>query len=253
MDNLFPSQAPVLLAQASERQAKKKAQHSADTQATVAQPGSPMATATNVMGHVSWQGLAALAVVAALLLVGLWMLLRRLFGRKDRDGFAKADYRIPHCKFVETPEGFKVSFRRQLALTAHLDPANIGAIGIVLLPFWAIAWLIALPIIIFRPTTIEVTGSAVIVNGKKMRRQDVGPFYISNKQRRRNRGHSRYQDALIGYTFGNKRVELLMVWREDEAQNFLAAFNQRLHQTPLAGEANVSPEVLRQAARTDEF
>jgi hypothetical protein len=168
-----------------------------------------------------------------------------------KDGFAIANYDVPHCDFTKTAEGFIVSFN-QAKLGVHKGMADLSqpkGVG------QAVGSLIGIAAIgAFRAaqggTIVEVTRDAVIIDGKKMARRDFGNFHISHTL-----NGSPLADgsvAVLGYSFGRQSFEFGGAWPAHEANEVASALNSHLRLTPdAASEQRASPETLRAARPTD--
>ena len=237
--------APLLLAQAggdSRDHKAKKAALSSPPAATVhdvpATTASTVATAAGqtqgFLSSLSFEQVVFLGITALIVLAVIIKLLGRRSAKVPQPSgppaprpFVEPEYRIPHCDSERTATSFYVSYARGL---------------------------------IPQPNNIHVDGEGVTVNGDRYRRTSFGGLAVlrteSNtvtKGTARRSKTSTKEVAFIGFRYGGRTFELKGAWDPTEATEFCAAFNQVLRETPLDGDANVSPDVLREAARTDEF
>ena len=164
-------------------------------------------------------------------------------------GYAKADYGVPHTRFLRTPDGFTVQFSKmgigwQKALASQTKNP-LGALLVLIV--YGVVWVIKTVIGI--GTRIVVTKDAVIVNGKRMSRQDFGHFNVKTTWKIPTR-----EDTLVvlGYSFGHRGFEFGGAWKEAEGTEVASALNTHLGITPVAGdESQASPAQLRAARPTD--
>lgn len=235
---------------------KAGAEHASSAVTVEPATQNPEVTAAHVWHAMSWQGMAGIIVVLLLLIYGLYKIVRfiaGLFTGKNSSGMAEADYSIPHCNHTKTDDGFIVKFTRQPVWLDNIDPANRP----LLLAFiFVVPFLIGLPLFIlksiFKPTRIEVTREAVLVDGKKYNRADFGPFFVSRTKNIHRDLKNQY--SIIAYNYGRKKTEMSYLWKESEALEFLNALNHDIRSVPLAGDQHQpSPDQLRQAARPADF
>jgi hypothetical protein len=243
---------------------KHKKKHAAASSAVVAaeSPQSQGETAPSGDTRNPILGIAILIAIVGGGITYLWFRIRSRRPKISGDGYIQADYTIPHCKFDETAEGFKVSFRRLPAVLsvefaqrkAQTDGGGglFVMIGVLIgtlfaLLFGMCAWLWLL----YRPTTIEVTKEAVIINGEKYRRGDFGTFHLDHTRQL----HGKDEPiAVIAYTYGNRKFTFGGAWKESEAMRFLSSLNQRLRVAPKVGdEHQPAPEQLRSTAQPTDF
>jgi hypothetical protein len=169
----------------------------------------------------------------------------------NEDGFAVANYDVPHCDFTKTEEGFIVKFNRaklgiHKGMAGLSQPQGAGQ---------AVGSLVGMAVLgavraAQGGSTIEVTRDAVIIDGKKMSRYDFGSFNISHSF-----GGSPIVDrsvAVLGYSFGNQSFEFGGAWPENQANEVASSLNDHLRRTPMVGDDHrPSPEALRQTRPTD--
>jgi len=137
-------------------------------------------------------------------------------------GFAKAEWGVPHVDFKRTDDGFIVSFKRPPASVQKyakerfeaqnynrtLGPAIVGAVSL------------GLGHIMKKATTIIVTNDAVIIDNKKMSRDDFGGFCV----------YATWQlnsdiISVLGYSFGRQRFQFGGGWPEHKAIEIASALN----------------------------
>jgi len=162
-------------------------------------------------------------------------------------GYAKADYGVPHTRFLRTADGFTVQFSKMgIGWHKALASPNAGAILIVG-AVYGLVWLIRA--VIGTGTSIVVTKDAVIVNGKRMARDDFGGFNVKTTWTIPKQEHTL---AVLGYSFGHRGFEFGGAWDEGKATEVASALNTHLRITPEAGDENqASPAQLRAARPTD--
>jgi hypothetical protein len=171
----------------------------------------------------------------------------------SQDGFVKASYDVPHCKYEETEEGFIVTFNkagksmhRVLNQTSQKQ-SGMQAVGSLIA--LSVVGTVRLAQMAGEGTRIEVTRDAVIIDGKKMSRDDFGNFHVSSTY---NGAHLEGAVATLGYQFGSRSFEFGGTWDERQANEVAASLNHHLRRTPRAGEENrASPASLRAARPTD--
>lgn len=169
-------------------------------------------------------------------------------------GYAVADYGVPHCHYEKTDEGFIVTFNKtHVGFHSAMDrlgggkKSGVEAFGALIgLIFVAVGWGIHKSA---GGTKIEVTRDAVIIDDKKMSRDDFGGFNVDSTFK----GGSRSDTiATLGYQFGNRSFAFGGAWPEGQATEVASSLNRHLRRTPRAGdEFRASPEMLRAARPTD--
>lgn len=257
---------------ATKKKAHKHIQGAQATQATQAntlQASAPELTAANVehaFGQFSWQGMLGLFIIGLLPFYVIYRIIRKIAGKsgsgKIVDGVEQADYSVPHCKFEETAEGFKVTYRKlpefiHTSFGNYHKQTNAGGNGLAALFGLLIGLLMTVTIgavmyiwMIFFPKTIEVTRDLVLINGKKLARKDFLGFNISHTRQI----HDNEASAVLGYTYGRKGFKIGGTWTEREATEISSALNSHLRMTPMTGDENrPSPDQLREAARPADF
>jgi TPR repeat protein len=171
------------------------------------------------------------------------------------DGFVRAEYGVPHCKYETTPEGFKITYNKMsfdLIKTYEEAMAKGNLIGMLL---GLVLILIAGIVNLFNPTVIEVNKEAVIIKGKRYNRRDFSGFNVEKSVNVPRSGWSRDGViATLGYTYGVRSFGIGGAWDHSQAQEVASALNQLLQATPMVGdEYQPSPEQLREAARPTDF
>ena len=170
--------------------------------------------------------------------------------RGKKSDFAQANYDVPHCHFQKTSDGFIVTFNKsKLGVHRALNSATqtkgaAQSVGILIgLAAVGAARLAQ------GDTRIEVTGEAVIIDGKKMSRYDFGQFHVASSYKG---AHREDAVATLGYTFGSQSFEFGGAWPERQATEVASSLNHHLRKTPIDGEqSRATPEVLRTARPTD--
>jgi TPR repeat protein len=179
--------------------------------------------------------------------------------RTTPDGFVRAEYDVPHCKYEATPEGFKITFSKMpLELVQGYEETLGKGNGLAVLfgmLFAAVIMLITWIVKLFNPTVVEVNKEAVIINGKRYNRQDFSGFNVAKSMNVPKSGWSNNGVvATLGYTYGVRSFEFGGAWDKGQALEVASALNQHLQTTPMVGdEYRPSPEQLREAARPTDF
>jgi hypothetical protein len=130
--------------------------------------------------------------------------------------------------------------------------AFAALIGILLVLFFNLfALFIAWLWLLYRPTTVEVTKDAIIIDDKKLRRADFGNFHVSHT---RDLPDEDEKVAVLGYSYGNRNFKFGGAWPHSLATEVASALNKHLRATPQTGdEHRPSPEQLRRATQANEF
>jgi len=202
--------------------------------------------------------------------------------------FEEAEYGIPHCRsFERTSDGFKLSFKAR----ARHASASIGIGIFFLLVLWGIGGmacyvinlsvvpsdqhpsgptsaglaqglitflvLLVAEIVLFRllfrskPTTVEVTKDAVVIDKKFLKRSDFGGFHLHHSLNVSNKYENQTYGRL-GYSYGVNNFEFGGLWPKGQADEVAAALNRELRMASRrSDETAVSPEQLRSAQPTD--
>jgi hypothetical protein len=192
--------------------------------------------------------------------------------------FEEAQWGIPHCKYEKTPEGFKVNY----VTPRKFNPAMIalGSVAGLVLAVLSIAFGIAagantdsvlVGFLVFFGllgggfyftirkivgrihTSIEVTRNAVIIDNKKLRREDFGSFNIGHTVNLPGTATTLGQSsAVLGYRYGSQNFEFGGTWLKSQAEEFVSSLNKKIRRTAAEGdESSPSPEALRAARPTD--
>ena len=164
-------------------------------------------------------------------------------------GYAKADYGVPHTRFLRTADGFTVQFSKMgigwHKVLGRMEKNPLG--GLVVGAVFSLWWVIKA--VIGVGTRIVVTKDAVIVNGKRMARGDFGGFSVKTTWKIPSRENTL---AVLGYSFGHRGFEFGGAWKDAKATEVASALNTHLRITPEAGdESQASPAQLRAARPTD--
>ena len=173
--------------------------------------------------------------------------------KTDGGGYAVADWGVPHCNYEKTDTGFIVTFNKTHvgfhgAIDSASQPRNaVGAVGsLAALSAIGVAWAVHKST---GGTRIEVTGDAVIINDKKMSRDDFGGFNVDHTFKG---GNASQAVATLGYQFGNRTFPFGGAWVEKQAAEVASSLNSHLRSTPRTGdEMAASPEMLRASRPTD--
>lgn len=181
---------------------------------------------------------------------------------------AEANYDVPHCKFERTDDGgFIVRYQGWSALATLLLPfAFIGAliiaiiaaangggfIGFIVFLGGAGYGAFKLVKMLVPPTEIQVTPEFVIINNKKMRREDFGHFNQFGSQTVQT-GKQTTTLHSLGYQFGSQSFQIRGAWsNERQISEVASSLNSHLQRAPQRGdEMRASPEALRAARPTD--
>jgi len=215
-------------------------------QSTFSQPSYQQTQATDPSsGNFAYLvgGLIVIGIIAVFLYIASKGRSVRLTPKTDAQGFAVANYDVPHCEFKRTADGFIIKFNKasldlHQSMSKHWSPANAGqsAFGS------AVVGVKALGSLTQKPTVIEVTREVVTIDGKKMRRDDFGNFFVGSSLRGQHRSKT---VAVLGYQFGNQSFEFGGAWDENEAEEVASALNTQLRRLLPIDEAQVSPQALR--------
>lgn len=234
-----------------QRHISRKNHPAAGTDQTVLQPASPTALSHAENSHAPWLSLVGLAIVATATGYGLYRLGKLMFRPTDENGFEIAERGVPHCKFVELPDGgFKVVYRKlpewlHISFRQSHDNMNRGGHGgglvglsvftglllalISNLTVGLVVWLWQL----FFPMVIEVTRDAVIIKGRKLNRRDFRAFAVLNTRQI----HKNEPSAVLGYGYGNQSFQISGTWRERHANEIASALNAHLRAVPRSSVA----------------
>lgn len=154
------------------------------------------------------------------------------------------DASVPHCTYMKTADGFKVSFRKMPAIFKStildtMDNQNRAAQGrnnpgiaavlgmaanliikvLVAISYWL--WLLVFP------TQIEVTADTVTVAGKKVSRANFGGFStVPAQQSLDSRGRPRESSVRLAYLNGNRTEPFGGAWKEYQANDAVRSLNQ---------------------------
>ena len=160
--------------------------------------------------------------------------------------YVEAEYGVPHCKFEYTVEGFRATFNK-VSLGVHKGvniAGKAGALGLVALP---VVGAVALAQKAAGGTVVEVTGDAVIIDGKRLARRDFSGFNVYKSWEDSSR-----KLAVLGYQYGFRGFEFGGAWEESKANEIASALNKHLRKTPLTGDENSpTPEEIKNSRPTD--
>lgn len=166
----------------------------------------------------------------------------------------QANWDVPHCKIEETSDGFKIRLRRFRApspLTTlafgvwlfggivglSIASPLIGGFGTLVL---FVIWVGLFLMLAWVTTNIEVTKDAVIIDGKRLIRDDFGGFRKYSSMTAKNKTWDR-----LGYSYGTQTFPFGGMWNNLKSAEFVSGLNRRLARTPRDGAEEDTATVAR--------
>jgi hypothetical protein len=190
------------------------------------------------------------AFFAISILVGIAGFIYRQITNASTAKAGEADRGVPHAKYEKLEHGFKVTFVRssETFYRATREATSMQSSGgLAGLLFFAMIIMFFIFVILwygiesFLKTVIVVDRESITIGGKRMPREDFGPFNVEKTLSGKDG-----ENAILGYGFGRRSFAFGGVWEHGEATQVASALNYHLRATPMVGdEHNPSPEDLQ--------
>ena len=222
----------------------------------VQDPAQP--TPTDSSHGAAWFSLGGGLLALILLIVAVRWAIRLMTHDSGTDPSAAAVTGVPHCSYEETPEGFKVRFRRLprfiqgsiynsfdtqrtqagrhgggLASIAHIVGLLIGTLITLSVGFLCWLWVLVFP------TTIVVARDTITLGGKTVPLSQFGGFTNGAVIEYRGKLHP---VTRLAYRHGHQDFDIGGGWRQRQAEAVARALNARLEDHAVRPLPDPSPQ-----------